>query len=170
MFRAYEGDLEKVRRVYATLPRRSHSLEVKYSEVSQKWDQMLATADANNERWVDQVSHISIVLYFSMEKVIVDVHGISNWHSCMYINYEEETVFKEVKLFVDWKRWILCCLVWSPWSKLLLTLKLLWSPRIPWPLTPQVFINSGRNYRLLEDYKLFIYCISKNIFVITELN
>lgn len=87
MFRAYEGDLEKVRRVYATLPRRSHSLEVKYSEVSQKWDQMLATADANNERWVDQVSHISIVLYFSMEKVNVDVHGISNWHSCMYINY-----------------------------------------------------------------------------------
>lgn len=94
MFRAYEGDLEKVRRVYATLPRRSHSLEVKYSEVSQKWDQMLATADANNERWVDQVNHISIELYFSMEKVNVDVHGISNWHSCMYINYEEETVFK----------------------------------------------------------------------------
>lgn len=50
MFRAYEGDLDKVRRVYATLPRRSHSLEVKYSEVSQKWDQMLATAEANNER------------------------------------------------------------------------------------------------------------------------
>lgn len=58
MFRAYEGDLEKVRRVYATLPRRSHNLEVKYSEVSQKWDQMLATAEANNERWVDQVNHI----------------------------------------------------------------------------------------------------------------
>lgn len=80
MFRAYEGDLEKVRRVYATLPRRSHSLEVKYSEVSQKWDQMLATAEANNERWVDQVNHISIVLYFSMKKVNVDVHGICYWH------------------------------------------------------------------------------------------
>lgn len=50
MFRAYEGDLEKVRRVYAKMPRRSHSLEVKYSEVMQKWDQMLASAEAKSER------------------------------------------------------------------------------------------------------------------------
>lgn len=34
MFRVYEGDLEKVRRVYVILLRRSYNLEVKYLEVS----------------------------------------------------------------------------------------------------------------------------------------
>lgn len=76
MFRAYEGDLDKVRRVYATLPRRSHSLEVKYSEVSQKWDQMLATAEANNERWVDQVNHIQFkCTLFLDEEIKFDANG-----------------------------------------------------------------------------------------------